>query len=508
LLLSNHVCLLTFLAWLCCAAAATAAEATRPNILFIFTDDHAAHALSCYGSKINQTPNLDRIAQGGILFRNCFVTNSVCGPSRAVIQTGKYSHINGFLRNGDKFNGAQPTYQTVVVGKWHLGEHQPPQGFNYSEVLIGQGPYYNPTFLRDAHGDGRQVRTQYIGYTTDIITDRVLDWLARGRDPSKPFMMMYQHKAPHREWEPHPRHFPLYADEDVPEPATLFDDWSGRGRAAREQDMTVAKTLTDKDVKLIPPRGLNSEQLSAWNAFYDPQNDAFRAANLQGSALVKWKYQRYIRDYLRCIASVDDNVGRVLDWLDETGLAQNTVVIYAADNGFYLGDHGWFDKRFMYEESLRIPFLVKWPGVTDGGRATKTIRENLDMVSNIDFAETFLDLAGVEIPGDMQGRSLVLLFKGQTPDDWRKSFYYQYYEHSQQRRWVHNVYRHYGVRTPTHKLIYYYEIDEWELFDLQRDPDELQSVYADPEYASIVSDLKIELARLRTDLKVPEDTDP
>lgn len=499
------------------SAAAQAAPAARPNILFIFTDDHAAHALSCYGSRINQTPNLDRIAHGGILFRNCFVTNSVCGPSRAVILTGKYSHINGFTRNGQQFRGEQTTfpkllqqagYQTAIVGKWHLGEHQPPLGFNYSEVLIGQGPYYNPVMLRDEHGDGRQVKAKYTGYTTDIITDRVLDWLKDGRDPSKPFMLMYQHKAPHREWEPDPKHFHLYADADVPEPATLFDDWSGRGRAAHEQDMTIERTLTDKDLKLVPPQGLNPAQLADWNAFYDPQNAAFRTANLRGRDLVRWKYQRYIKDYLRCIASVDDNVGRVLDWLDEAGLAQNTVVMYAADNGFYLGDHGWFDKRFMYEESYRIPFLVRWPGVTDAGGDGRTIRENTDLVSNIDFAETFLDLAGVPIPDDMQGRSLVPIFKGQTPADWRQSHYYQYYEYSTLRKWVHNVHRHYGVRTPTHKLIYYYQIDEWELFDLTKDPDELQSVYNDPQYASVVQELKTELSRLRAELNVPEDTEP
>jgi arylsulfatase A-like enzyme len=399
-------------------------------------------------------------------------------------------------------------YETAVVGKWHLGEHQPPLGFNYSEVLIGQGPYYNPVMLRDEVGDGRQEKRQHTGYTTDVITDCALEWLKAGRDRSKPFMLMYQHKAPHREWEPDPRHFSMFAEADVPEPPTLFDDWAGRGRAAREQDMTIEHTLTDKDLKLIPPQGLNPEQLAAWNAFYDPQNAEFRAASLTGRDLVRWKYQRYIKDYLRCIASVDDNVGRVLDWLDETGLAQNTVVMYASDQGFYLGDHGWFDKRFMYEESYRTPFLVRWPGVTDAGGDSRAIRENTDLVSNIDFAETFLDLAGVRIPDDMQGRSLVPILKGQTPTDWRRSHYYQYYEWSAQRKWVHNVHRHYGVRTPTHKLIHYYQIGEWELFDLERDPDELQSVYDDPQYASVVAQLKTELQRLRTDLKVPEDSEP
>lgn len=496
-------------------ATVDAAE-TRPNILFLFTDDHASHALSCYDSKINQTPNLDRIAQGGVLFRNCFVTNSLCGPSRAVILTGKYSHVNGFRRNGQKFNGAQPTfpkmlqaagYQTAVIGKWHLGEHQPPMGFNYSEVLIGQGPYYNPPMLRDEHGDGQQVKRKHTGYTTDIITDLSLDWLKNGRDPSKPFMLMCQHKAPHRNWQPDPPHFSMFADADVPEPATLFDDWSGRGRAAHEQDMTIEHTLNELDLKLVTPKNLTGEQRAAWNAFYGPRNDDFRAANLTGRELIRWKYQRYIRDYLRCIAAVDDNVGRMLDWLDETGLAENTVVVYSSDNGFFLGDHGWFDKRFMYEESYHIPLLVRWPGVTDVKGNPTAIRENTDLVSNVDFAETFLDMAGAPIPRDMQGRSLTPILRGETPDDWPQTHYYQYYEHSMQRKVVHNVHRHYGVRTPTHKLIYYYKIDEWELFDLEHDPEELQSVYADPEYSGVVRALTAELERLRAELDVPEDTE-
>ena len=497
------------------ASRAPAAE-DRPNVLFIFTDDHASHALSCYGSRINRTPNLDRIAQGGVLFKNCFVTNSLCGPSRAVILTGKYSHINGFERNGQKFNGEQPTfpkmlqaagYETAIIGKWHLGEHQPPMGFNYSEVLIGQGTYYNPVMLQDEHGDGTQVKRKHTGYTTDIITDLSLDWLKNGRDPSKPFMLMCQHKAPHRAWEPDPAHFELFADHDVPEPETLFDDWSGRGRAAHEQDMTVEHTLTDRDLKLVTPKNLTVEQRAAWNAFYEPRNAEFRDANLTGKDLIRWKYQRYIKDYLRCIASVDDNVGRVLDWLAETGLADDTVVIYSSDNGFFLGDHGWFDKRFMYEESYHIPLLVHWPGVTDTN-GSDAVRENTDLVSNIDFAETFLDLAGVPIPGDMQGRSLVPILHGATPGDWRQSHYYHYYEHSMQRKVVHNVLRHYGVRTPTHKLIHYYQVGEWELFDMQRDPEELQSVYSDPQYADVARELTAELERLRSDLRVPEDNRP
>lgn len=507
------VCLLVAAA----TGAARAAPPARPNIVFIFTDDHAAQALSCYGSEINRTPHLDRIARDGMLFRNCFVTNSICGPSRAVILTGKYSHVNGFLRNGQQFDGTQPTfpkllqaagYQTAMIGKWHLGEHQPPLGFDYSEVLIGQGTYYNPVFLRDAHGTGAQVRTPYTGYTTDIITDLALEWLERGRDANRPFLLMYQHKAPHRPWDPDPAHFGLFAD-DVPEPATLFDDYSGRGRAAHEQDMTIAHTLNPRDLKLEPPPELNQEQRAAWDAFYGPQNDDFLRADLQGSARVAARYQRYIKDYLRCVASVDDNVGRLLDWLDASGLAANTVVVYTSDNGFYLGEHGWFDKRFMYEESYRVPLLIRWPGVTDRTAADPrriARRENTDLVSNVDFAETFLEMAGVTVPDDMQGRSLVPLLKGQTPPDWRRSHYYHYYEYFPDRKTVHNVHRHCGVRTARYKLIHFYQVGEWELFDLDRDPHELRSVYGDPAYADVVRELQVELSRLQADLDVPEDT--
>ncbi len=487
--------------WLSSAFADCAPAADRPNILFIFTDDHAAHAMSCYGSKINETPHLDRIARDGMLFRNCFVTNSICGPSRAVIQTGKYSHKNGFLMNGNKFDGAQQTfpkllqtagYQTAVIGKWHL--ETDPQGFNYWEILVGQGPYYNPPMIKGGE------RVKHTGYTTEIITDLALDWLKTGRDASKPFMLMYQHKAPHREWAPGPGYFDKYEDVDIPEPETLFDDYSGRGTAAKQQDMTIARTLNDVDLKFTPPRNLTPEQLALWNAAYEPRNDAFRKANLAADDLVRWKYQRYIKDYLRCVAAVDDNVGRVLDYLDESGLAKNTVVIYSSDQGFYLGEHGWFDKRWMYEESYRMPLLVRWPGVTRPGS------ENRDIVSNVDFAETFLEIAGVEVPQDMQGRSLVPLLKGQTPPDWRKSHYYHYYEFLNDRKTPHMVRRHCGVRTERHKLIHFYNLEEWELYDLEKDPREMRSVYDDPAYASVVKELKAELGRLQAELEVPDDT--
>lgn len=481
-------------------SAMTAAD--RPNILFVFTDDHAYQSISAYGSKLNVTPNIDRIADDGMLFNRCYVPNSICGPCRAVIQTGKYSHQNGFLVNGNKFDGHQQTfpkllqkagYQTAVIGKWHLGEHMPPQGYDYSEVLIGQGPYYNPPMRKNGK------RVNHTGYTTDIITDLALDWL-KGRDDEKPFMLMYQHKAPHRNWQPSPKHLTMYDDVTIPEPETLFDDYSGRGTPAKTQDMSIAETMTDGDLKLTPPRGLTPEQLKTWNAAYEPKNEAFRKAGLKGKELVRWKYQRYIKDYLRCVASVDDNIGRVLDYLDDAGLADNTVVIYSSDQDFYLGEHGWFDKRWMYEESLRTPLAVRWPGVTKPGSV------NDDIVSPLDFAETFLEIADTDIPKDMQGRSLVPVLSGNTPADWRKSFYYHYYEYP---GW-HDVRRHYGVTDGRYKLIRFYEpdIDEWELFDLKSDPHEMKSIYGRPEVATVQKSLLTELSRLRKDLGVPQQDPP
>lgn len=469
----------------------------RPNILFIFTDDHASHAMSCYGSKVNQTPNLDRIANEGMLFRNCFCTNSICGPSRAVILSGKHSHLNGFIRNGNKFDGSQVTfpkllqkqgYQTAMIGKWHLGTD--PTGFDDWNILIGQGPYYNPPMIHNGQ------RVKYEGYTTDIITDLALEFLKSKQQSDQPFLLMYQHKAPHRNWQPALRHLHLYDDVTIPEPDNLFDDYSGRGTAARTQDMTIARTMNSKDLKLSPPRNLSPAQLEKWNAAYEPKNEAFRKAQLTGRDLVRWKYQRYMKDYLRCVHAVDENVGRVLDYLDESGLAENTIVVYSSDQGFYLGDHGWFDKRFMYEESYRMPLLARWPGRIKPGSV------NEDLVSNLDFAQTFLDLAGAETPQDMQGRSLAPLLAGETPSDWRQSLYYHYYEYPG----GHSVRRHYGVRTAHSKLIYFYNLKEWEFYDLKRDPREMQSRYDDPEYAAEVSALKQELSRLRTLYKVPEDT--
>lgn len=471
---------------------ASGKTAERPNIIFIMTDDHASHAMSCYGSKINKTPNLDRIAKDGMLFENSFCTNSICAPCRAVILTGKHSHINGLKDNRLRFDGSQQTfpkilqkagYQTAMIGKWHLKTD--PTGFDYWNVLPGQGKYYNP----DMREMGQQKK--YVGYVTDIITDHALDWLKK-RDTEKPFCLMYHHKAPHRSWQPGPKHLTMYDDVTMPEPDTLFDDYTGRGRAAKEQDMSIEKTMNATDLKLTAPKDLTPEQKKNWDSAYNPKNEAFKKANPQGKDLVRWKYQRYIKDYLRCIASVDDNVGRLLDYLDSSGLAENTVVFYTSDQGFYLGDHGWFDKRFMYEESLRMPLLVRYPKEIKAGSVNK------DLVQNLDFAPTFLDFAGAEVPKDMQGESFRKILGGKTPRQWRESIYYHYYEYPA----VHSVKRHYGVRTKRYKLIYFYnDIDEWELYDMKKDPDELKNVYDDSDYAKVVKELKTELKRLREKYK-------
>ncbi|TWU21891.1 sulfatase family protein [Bythopirellula polymerisocia] len=493
------ICLIMLCLWL--LVVATANAAARPNILFVFADDHAYQAISAYGSRINETPNIDRLAHEGMRFDNCFVTNSICGPCRATILTGKYSHLNGFLVNGNRFDGSQQTfpklmqaagYATAMIGKWHL--ESDPTGFDHWDILVGQGTYYNPNMIRNGEP------TKNEGYSTEIITDKALDWLKDGRDPSKPFMLMYQQKAPHRPWDPGPRQLDLYEDETIPEPPTLFEDYSLRGTAVNQQDMTIAETMDKRDLKLVPPENLTAKQKATWDAAYEPRNKAFRAANLSGAALVRWKYQRYIKDYLRCVASVDEQLGRVLDWLDETGLADNTLVVYCSDQGFYLGEHGWFDKRWMYEESLRTPLLARWPGTIEPGSLCNAI------VSPLDFAETFLEVAGAEIPADMQGRSLLPLFHGETPSDWRKTFYYHYYEYP---GW-HQVRRHYGVTDGRFKLIYFYEpdVDEWELYDLQLDKNELQNVYDNRAYASVRKRLEGELKRLRAELKVPEEDPP
>ncbi len=466
----------------------------QPNILFVFSDDHAAHAVSAYGSRINETPNIDRLANEGMVFLNAFVTNSICAPSRATVLTGKYGHLTGVMTNREPLHSTEETfpkllraagYQTALFGKWHLKNR--PEGFDHYEVLWDQGTYYNPWLFSPTDS------THHRGYTTDVITDRTLDWLANTRDSGRPFLLMYQHKAPHRRWDPGPDHLNLYDDREIPEPETLFDDYANRTSAARTQEMTIAHHLDERDLKFTAPPELDAEQLAVWNSAYDPKNEAFGAAGLEGDELVRWKYQRYIKDYLRTVASIDENLGRVLDYLDQAGLTENTVVIYTSDQGFFLGEHGWYDKRWMYEESLRTPLLVRWPAqIAPASR-------NDDLVQNLDIAETLLDVAGVPIPEDMQGRTLLPLLKGQTPEDWRDAIYYQYFEYP---GW-HMVRRHYGVRTKRYKLIHYYEIGEWELFDLQEDPLELNSVYQSPDYREIVVKLKAQLAELRATYDVP-----
>lgn len=453
----------------------------RPNIVFIMSDDHASHAMSCYGSKINNTPNIDRIANEGMIFDNCFCTNSICSPSRAAILTGTYNHLNGVKSIEDPLDGRQVTfpkllqadgYQTAIVGKWHLGHggHADPTGFDFWTVVPGQGEYHDPEFYEMGE------RKRFKGYATDLITDFSIHWLQK-RDKNRPFMLMCHHKAPHRPWEPDEKHAHLYEDVDIPEPETFYDDYANRSQAAVEAKMRIDRDMNETDLKGRSPEGLTPLEQKRWN------------------------YQRYMKDYLRCVASIDDNVGRLLDYLEQEGLAENTIVIYTSDQGFFLGDHGWYDKRFMYEESLRMPFIVRFPRVIKPGSRTEA------MTLNVDFPSTFLDYAGVAIPEEMQGVSLRPIFEGTTPEGWRTSMYYRYWMHLDEH---HNVYSHYGIRTHRHKLIYYYaealgtsgsieekRPPEWELFDLEKDPYELRNVYSDPAYADTAAALKRELHDLQ-----------
>ena len=474
-------------------ATLPALAADRPNILFIMTDDHAAHAISAYGSRINQTPSLDRLAREGMRFDRCFVVNSICTPSRAAILTGKYSHKNG-VPVFNPFDGSQPHvakhlqaagYHTGIVGKWHLGTE--PTGFDHYVVLPGQGLYHDPAFL---DRNGRRVIK---GYATEVTTDLGLDFL-KNRPKDKPFFLCLQHKAPHREWSPDEKHAKLYDDRDIPEPATLRDDYATRTDAAREATMTIARHLNNRDLKLPPPPELKGPDRQQWFNTVPMEVTAEmdgKKQTLTGDALLKWKYQRYIKDYLRCIASVDDNIGRVLDFLDASGLRENTIVVYTSDQGFFLGDHGWYDKRFMYEECLKTPLIVRWPKVVKPGSTQNAF------ALNIDFAPTFMELAGVKVPSDIQGRSLAPLLRGEKPGDWRTSMYYRYYHDPGH----HNTRAHYGVRTETHKLIYFWKKDQWECYDLVNDPRELRNIYSEPGYAKTVENLKKELSRLKKEVQ-------
>jgi arylsulfatase A-like enzyme len=465
----------------------------RPNILFIMSDDHAAHAISAYGSVVNQTPNLDRLAKEGLRFDRCFAVNSICTPSRATILTGKYSHLNG-VPVFNRLDGSQPTvakylhsagYYTGMIGKWHLGSD--PTGFDRWSVLPGQGVYFDPDFL------GPDGRIQIRGYVTDVITDLAIEFL-KNRPKDRPFFLMCHHKAPHRNWQPDPRHRVEFAEKKIPEPGTLRDDYAGRTDALHENRQRVFADLTRNDLKLRPPPELVGAARTAWLNVKPTEVEvevAGRKKILTGEELNAWKYQRYMQDYLACVQSVDDNVGRLLDWLEANNLSSNTIVIYTSDQGFFLGDHGLYDKRFMYEPSIRMPLLVRWPGVAPAG----SVQESL--VINADFAPTFMEAAGLKVPGDMQGRSLVPLLRGSRPAGWRTSFYYRYYHDPGD----HNTRAHYGVRTESHKLIYYWKKDQWELYDLQKDPDEIHNVYPDPAQQPVVTALKAEMYRLKRELK-------
>ncbi|MEC3905718.1 sulfatase [Tamlana sp. 2201CG12-4] len=496
----------------------------RPNIIFMMSDDHAYQAISAYSNKLIETPSIDRIAKEGMLFKNACVTNSICAPSRATILTGKHTHLTGKIDNHFPFDSTNVTfpqllqkagYQTAMFGKLHFGNN--PKGFDEFKILPGQGDYYNPEFITNTGN------IKIEGYVTDIITDLTLDWMEERRDPEKPFLLMYLHKAPHREWFPAPRHFKEYTKKTFPEPETLFDDYQGRGSAAKEAEMNLLTHMTyAADSKIYPEviKELNMEgtskwggrlfdkkysrftkaQKDEWDATYMEVNEDFKKAypNMTANDLMKWRYQRYMQDYLGCIAAVDENVGRVLDYLDENNLSDNTIVVYTSDQGFYLGEHGWFDKRFVYDESFKTPLLVRWPHVIKEGTTSN------QMVQNLDFAQTILEAAGVLAPSDMQGESLMPLLKGEEESWNRDAVYYHYYEYPG----PHMVKRHYAIVTTKYKLVHFYDdIDEWELYDREKDTLEMKNVYNDPEYADIVKDLTQKLAALRVKYKDSKELD-
>ena len=498
-----------------CSNKQRPAEQLPLNIVYIMTDDHTAQMMSCYDTRYMETPNLDRIAADGVRFTQSFVANSLSGPSRACMITGKHSCANKFYDNTTcVFDSSQQTfpkllqkigYQTALVGKWHL--ESLPSGFDYWQIVPGQGDYYNPDFITQNNDT-----IQKHGYITNLITDDAIDWIENKRNPEKPFCLLIHHKAIHRNWLADTCNLALYEDKTFPLPDNFFDDYEGRPAAAA-QEMSIVKDMDMiYDLKMLRPDKntrlkslyekyvgrMDEGQRAAWDKFYTPVIDDFYRQNLQGKELANWKFQRYMRDYMKTVKSLDDNVGRVLDYLKEKGLLDNTLVVYTSDQGFYMGEHGWFDKRFMYEECQRMPLIIRFPKAIKAGSTSNAIS------MNVDFAPTFLDFAGIEIPSDIQGSSLkpILENEGKTPADWRKAAYYHYYEYPAE----HSVKRHYGIRTQDFKLIHFYnDIDEWEMYDMKADPREMNNVFGKPEYA----EKQKELMRLLEDTqKQYKDTDP
>ena len=491
-----------------CPAQEEGSHSERPNIVVILSDDHAQAAMGAYGSwlkELDPTPRLDAFAAQGVLFENAFCTNSLCGPSRASFLTGKHSHANGFTRNGDRFDGGQPTfpsilqqagYTTAVVGKWHLGTD--PIGFDHWQILPGQGDYYNPV-LRTKEG-----KTQFPGHASEVVTDLAIEWLDTKRDSKQPFLLLAWHKAPHRNWMPAPTEFGHYQQSKIPPHPSLFDDYAGKASPARYHQMGIDKHLhphydlfvpeeepvLGKDIRGTDQSGLRNlramspKQRKLWDAAIAPNQKELNG--LDGEELVKAKHQRYVRQYLETVRGMDRSVGRLLDHLDSTGLGENTLVVYASDQGFFLGEHGWYDKRWMYEESLRLPMAMRWPGHTKpGARATS-------MVQNLDLAPTLLEAAGVAIPEEMQGISMLPLIEGEPVQGWRDAIYYHYYEYPG----PHSVAPHRGIRTESHKLIQFYPFEEWEMYDLQADPGEMQNLFGQGAYAGIQNELMLKLGGL------------
>ncbi len=485
-----------------------------PNIVFIMADDHAFQAISAYGhelSKLAPTPNIDRLAQNGAIFQNSFCTNAICGPSRAVILTGKHSHINGFRMNGEKFDNSQATlpkylqklgYETAVVGKWHL--HGQPTGFNHWDILNDQGNYYNPEFVQ-----GKDT-TFVKGYATDLITSKSLNWIDQKRDSNKPFFLMVHHKAPHRNWMPALRHANKYDSISFPLPDSYFHAHVNQ-KAGKQQLQTIYTDMYEgHDLKMTKAFGkpalahnpwttdfdrMTSEQRKAWDDAYSAKNDALHQTNLSGRELAIWKGQRYLQDYLATVAAVDEGIGKILDYLEANGLHHNTLVVYTSDQGFYLGERGWFDKRFMYEESLRVPLLMQFPGVIEPNSSIE------GMVQNLDFAPTFLDLAGGSgYASAMQGESFKHLLDG-TETDFKEAIYYHYYDYPA----FHMVKKQYGVRTKRYKLIHFYDdIDVWEFYDLEQDPQELYNAINDSKYADEISTMHQKLDSLQLHYGISE----